>query len=390
MLKMTPRERFWKTVNFEEPDRVPIQITGCSATSIAPVRDGYGPYGYDALCRFLKIKNFEDPYGDFGTINLDPRIKVRLHNDFEPVFTGDPGRIKMKENTEKHKMWGFVSVFNNGVTYFPDNLAPLKDKTSIKDIEKYEFWPDPDDPVYYDGVKEAAKKLKEDTQYVVIGDSGYAGIIDFTYHWLRGYSNWLSDPIMYPNFYIALKNKIAKISIEISKRFFSEVGEYIDMVDYHSDQGTQEGSMFSDNYYRKWIMPWQKKWVDSIKPLTKGKFFIHSCGSIYELIPSMIEAGFEIINPLQPLAKNMEPWRLKKSFYRKCVLHGGIDLQRLLPYSTVDEVVEGIKELIRVLAPGGGWIATVANNIPQDCPPENIYAAFDTVYKYGRYPINNY
>ncbi len=388
MDEMTSRERFWKTVNFEEPDRVPIQMTGCSATSITPVRDGYGPYGYDALCRYLDIKDYEDPYGDFGAINLDPNIKEKLHNDFEPVLVGDPGRTNIDPDTEKHNMWGFVSIFHNGVTYFPDDMVPFKNSTSIKDIDTYEYWPDPDDPVYYEGVQEAAKKLSEDTQYVVIGDSGYASTIDFTYQWLRGYGNWLSDPLMNKDFYIALKNKIADISIEISKRFFSEVGGYIDMVGYASDQGTQDGPMFSANYYREWVMPWQKKWVDAIKPLTKAKFFIHSCGSIYDFIPGYIEAGFDIINPIQPLAKNMEPWRLKKEFGDKCVLHGGIDLQKLLSKGTVDEVVKGVKEVIKILAPGGGWIAGAANNIPQDVPPENIYAAFETVYKYGRYPIH--
>ena len=388
MSEMTPRERFWKTVNFEEPDRVPIQITGCSATSITPVRDGYGPYGYDALCRFLNIENYEEPYGDFGTINLDPTIKKKLYNDFEPVLVGDPGRIKINEKTEKHKMWGFVSVFHNGVTYFPDELVPLKDKTNIKDIEEYEYWPNPDDSVYYEGVKNKAKELYENTSYVVIGDSGYASVIDFTYQWLRGYGNWLSDPLIYPDFYIALKNKITDISIEISKKFFYEVGKYIDMVNYCSDQGTQEGPMFSNEYYRKWVMPWQKKWIDSVKMLTKGKIFLHSCGSVYEHFPSLIEAGFEIINPLQPLAKNMEPWRLKKEFYGKVVLHGGIDLQRLLPGGSVDDVVKGVKDLIKTMAPGGGWIAAAANNIPQDVPPENIFAAFDTIYRYGKYPID--
>ena len=198
----------------------------------------------------------------------------------------------------------------------------------------------------------------------------------------------MSDPYVYPEFYIALKDKITDISIELSKRFFSEVGKHVDMICYYADMGTQQSAFFSVEYYRKWIMPWQKKWCDAIRPLIKAKIFLHSCGSIYYLIPSLIEAGFEIINPLQPLAKNMEPWRLKESYYGKCVLHGGIDLQRLLSQGTVDEVVEGVKKVIKELAPGGGWIAAAANNIPQDCSPENICAAFDTVYKYGKYPIN--
>ena len=160
------------------------------------------------------------------------------------------------------------------------------------------------------------------------------------------------------------------------------------MISYYEDMGSQNSSFFSVDYYRKWIMPWQKKWNDTIKQVTKAKRWIHSCGSIYNLFPSMLEAGFEVINPIQPLAKNMEPWRLKKDFYGKAILHGGIDLQQLLRQDNIDEVVRGVKELIKILAPGGGWIAAGANNIPRDVPPENIFAAFDTIYKYGKYPIN--
>lgn len=390
-MEMTPRERFWKTCRFEEPDRVPIHLSGLTA-SIAPVRDGFGPYGYDAVCRYLNITDYEEPIGDFATVNLHPKIKQRCHNDFESVIIGGPDRIKL-ENYEinqgqHHKMWGFYSIMCHGAIEYPESMSPLLNKNSLKDIEEYEFWPDPDDPVFYEGVREKAKKLYEDTQYIVVGDSGLAATIDFTYHWLRGFNNYLSDPYTCPDFYNALKKKITDISIEISKRFYEEVGPFIDMTSYYADMGIQLSAYFSVDYYRKWIMPWQKKWNDAIRPLTKAKRFIHSCGSIYELMPSIIEAGFEIINPIQPLAKNMEPWRLKKEFKGKVVLHGGIDLQKLLRSNNVDEVVKGVKELIKVLAPGGGWIAAAANNIPQDIPPENICAAFDTVYKYGKYPIN--
>jgi uroporphyrinogen decarboxylase len=289
MSEMTSRERFWKTVNFQEPDRVPIQFTGM-ASSIASVRDGFGPYGYDAVCRYLGIKDYEDPIGDFGAINLHPVIPERAHNDFALVVIGDPGRIKLPDydvnHAERHKTWGFHTIMHNGTTAFPDELTPFYNKTSIKDIEEYEFWPDPDDPVYYEGVREKAKKLHENTQYAVIADSGYAALIDFVYNWLRGFANWLSDPYEYPEFYIALKNKITDISIEISKRFYSEVGPYVDLTHYYSDQGTQAGATFSVDYCNKWIVPFQKKWNDAIKHLTKAKRFVHSCGSIYHLIPS--------------------------------------------------------------------------------------------------------
>jgi len=387
---MTPRERYWLTCGNKEPDRVPIQFSG-HASSIANIEDT-GLYGYKAICRFLNISDYEEPVGDFGILNLHPKIRERAHDEFQVVNIGDPGRIQLKDyksiQAERHLTWGFYSERRSNHFCFPTEKMPFLDKTSPKDVDQYDFWPDPDNPAYYNNAKEIAKKLYENTGDIIMANSGYTAAIDFIYQNLRGFSNWLSDPYMNPQFYIALKNRITDISIEINKKFYQEIGPYIDMASYIEDMGSQEGPFFSVEYYRKWIMPWQKKWVDAISPLTKARIWIHSCGSIFELLPSMLEAGFEIINPIQPLAKNMEPWRLKKFFYGKAVFHGGIDLQKLLRLNKVDLVVKETKNLIKTLAPGGGWIAAAANNIPPDIPPENIFAAFDTIYKYGRYPIN--
>ena len=388
---MTARERFWRTCQFKEPDRVPIQLSG-HASSLTNITEDIGPYGYEKVCEYLGISDCEEPIGDFGILNLPPKIMERGHNDFRVINIGGPGRIPLKDygknSEERHRLWGFYTLRRNGVIDFPENKMPFINKTSIKDIEEYEFWPDPDDPVFYENIKRNAKKLHEDTGYIIMANGGYTACIDFIYQNLRGFSNWLSDPYTIPDFYIAMKNKITDISIEINKRFYSEIGKYIDMASYIEDMGAQEAPFFSIDYYRKWVMPWQKKMMGAVASLTKAKRWIHSCGSIYDLIPSMIETGFEIINPIQPMAKKMEPWRLKKSFHEKVVFHGGIDLQRLLREPNVDTVVKGVKEVIKNIAPGGGWIAAAANNIPPDVPPKNIFAAFDTIYMYGRYPIN--
>ena len=116
---------------------------------------------------------------------------------------------------------------------------------------------------------------------------------------------------------------------------------------------------------------------------------VHSCGAIYPLIPAIIEAGFEILNPIQPLAKNMEPEKIKKEFGSRIVLNGGVDIQHLLPFCSSDGVKEAVKELIQKMAPGGGWMIAPANNITTDVPPENILALYDAAYEYGCYPIRD-
>ena len=95
----------------------------------------------------------------------------------------------------------------------------------------------------------------------------------------------------------------------------------------------------------------------------------------------------DVLNPVQPLARNMEPWRLKKEFGDKIAFLGGFDIQKLLPQGTVAQIKEGAQKLIQEYAPGGGFIFATAHNIEPDTPPENIVAAFDAAYEYGQYPI---
>lgn len=393
--EMTPRERFWTCAGFKEPDRVPIIFGGVESSIIA----ADGRYGYKALMKHLGIRDYEVPDGDFGAINVDPRLYQRLHSDSRLFLMGDPPRelISLSPLVIRDTMWGNMIryMYAEGalpgdipMATFPDDLAPLRQMERLEDIDSYKYWPDPNDPVYYEGAAEQARKLYEENDYVIYGVPGYAGSIDVVYTFLRGFDNWLTDPYVRPDYYRKLKEKITCLSIEITVKWLKEVGAYIDIVDYDGDMGTQEGPLFSPEHYEKWVQPYQKRWVDEVKKATKAKIQLHSCGSIYKLIPAIIETGFDMLNPLQPLAKDMEPERLKKEFGRKIILCGGVDIQRLLPFGTKEEVEEGVKELIRTMAPGGGWMIAPANNIPPDVPPENILAMYDTAYEYGRYPIN--
>jgi len=100
----------------------------------------------------------------------------------------------------------------------------------------------------------------------------------------------------------------------------------------------------------------------------------------------LIEIGVDILNPVQPLAKNMEPWRLKKEFGKDIVFFGGLDIQQLI-YKPIEEIRTGVKELIKMYAPGGGYIAGTSHNIEPDTSPENIVAMYEAVLEYGQYPI---
>jgi uroporphyrinogen decarboxylase len=114
--------------------------------------------------------------------------------------------------------------------------------------------------------------------------------------------------------------------------------------------------------------------------------FLHCCGSIYRLIPHFIEAGIDILNPVQTSAANMDPARLKREFGDRLVFWGGgCDTQRVLGCATPDEIRGHVKERLEILSPGGGFVFNQVHNIQANVPPENILAMFDAAYEFGSY-----
>jgi uroporphyrinogen decarboxylase len=123
---------------------------------------------------------------------------------------------------------------------------------------------------------------------------------------------------------------------------------------------------------------------DYVKKHSQMHTFLHSCGSIYKLMPDLIEAGFEILNPVQINAREMEPERLKKEFGRDVTFWGGgADTRFVLNQGTPAQVKEHVKHLLRVFAPGGGFVFNTVHNILPDVPPQNIVAMFEAIGEFN-------
>ncbi len=125
--------------------------------------------------------------------------------------------------------------------------------------------------------------------------------------------------------------------------------------------------------------------IELIRRYTDAKIFFHSCGSVVELIPDMIDMGIDILNPVQVTSKGMDPALLKKRFGKDLVFWGGVDTQKTLPFSTPEEVREHTKSLIEILAPGGGFVFSTNHNIQSGTPPENLMEMYRTVSRHGAY-----
>ena len=147
-----------------------------------------------------------------------------------------------------------------------------------------------------------------------------------------------------------------------------------------TDFGTQTGLFCSAQTYRDLYKPFHKAVCDQIHRLTRWKTFIHSCGAVYPLIPEFIDAGFEVLNPVQCSAKGMDPRALKREFGRDLVFWGGgVDTQKTLPFGTPDEVYREVRERIEIFSDGGGFVFNSTHNVQSNVPTENILAMFRAV-----------
>jgi len=155
-----------------------------------------------------------------------------------------------------------------------------------------------------------------------------------------------------------------------------------------TDFGTQRGPIISKATYRKLYFPFHKRVNEWVHEHTSWKTFIHSCGSVEPLIGEFIEAGFDVLNPVQTSAANMEPKRLKEKYGDKIAFWGGgVDTQRTLPFGTPEQVREEVRERIGIFAPGGGFVFNTIHNVQPRVPIANVLALYDAVKKFGRYPV---
>jgi uroporphyrinogen-III decarboxylase len=155
-----------------------------------------------------------------------------------------------------------------------------------------------------------------------------------------------------------------------------------------TDFGAQNGPFISPKTYRDLYQPFHRAVNDWIHEHTAWKSMIHSCGSIYRLLPDFIDAGFDVLNPVQTGAAEMDPHRLKAEFGDQLVFWGGgIDTQKTLPFGDSETVAQEVHERIRTFGPGGGFVFNPIHNVQSGVPVENLLALYRAANAHGDYPI---
>ena len=179
-----------------------------------------------------------------------------------------------------------------------------------------------------------------------------------------------------------------EMQLEYLQNIFDTVGgENVDVIQMADDFAGQYKMLISPNSYRQYIKPLHREMFDYIKAHSAAKIFFHSCGSIRPVIPDLIDAGVDILNPVQVSATGMDPFDLKREFGRDLTFWGGgVDTQNAFDEShTPQEVRENVKRNLEALMPGGGFVFNTVHNIQSNVPPENIMAMWETLQEYGVY-----
>jgi len=200
---------------------------------------------------------------------------------------------------------------------------------------------------------------------------------------LRGWGQFMLDLAVGGAFIEDLIEGIVETQLANLELYLEAVGDYVQIVQFGDDLGMQDRLQMSPEMYQKYLKPGHKRLFQHVHKNSGCAVFLHSCGSIYPLIPDLIEVGVDILNPVQTSAKDMDPQRLKAEFGDQITFWGGgCDTQHVLPNSTPEEIARHVSEHIEIFAPGGGFIFNQIHNIQADIPPEKIVAMFDTALKY--------
>jgi uroporphyrinogen decarboxylase len=376
---MKSRERVAAALNHREPDCVPISMGG-SAHKLTDSR-------VELLKAHFGITG-ESPRRLTGAYlsYSDNRVLDALGTDIRYVHLRPPAGYmsSMKSDGTWVDEWGLTHrVLPGG--YYELGGTPLAD-ASAADVEKYP-WPDPRDPARLVGLKEEVEALYHGTDYAI---GAYrptiSGIFELS-HYLRGMEKLLMDLLRDRAFVDALFWKLAEVLGEYFRAYLDVVGPYVQIVEIADDVGTQGGPMFAPRLYKELLLEKHAYLAGIVKEKApQAKFLLHSCGSVRRFIPYFIEAGFDILNPVQPLAKDMEPAALKAEFGSEIAFLGGVDVQQTMR-GPVEGVRAEVRQRIDELGPGGGFVLAPSHNFGDDVPLENILAFFETAHEYGAYPI---
>ncbi len=411
---MTPRQRVLTALEHKEPDRVPIDFGGHRSSGIAAI-------AYARLRKFLGLPDrpirVYDPIQQLAVIDEDildlfhvdtielgrafaqepeywvdwvlpdgtpcqmPSWAVPERRDNEWVLRGPRGRI--------------LGRMPDGALYFEQCYWPFAEKDNpdmAAEALKDTIWcgiPSPPGPIVegpggLERLQKGARSLRQKTDRAIL--------------YLFGGNLLECGQFLYrnDNFYMLLAgdrpraervlDRLTEAHLANLERVLPVLDGLIDIIVFGDDLGMQTGPQISPKMYRELFKPRHAAMWKRAKELADVKVMLHCCGGVRELLDDLIDAGLDAINPVQISCKGMDPEGLKRDFGRRITFWGGgCDTHQTLAFGTPAQIKEHVRQLIQILAPGGGFVFQQVHNILADVPPENIVAMFEAAYEFGAY-----
>jgi uroporphyrinogen decarboxylase len=412
---MNSRERVLAAINHQQPDRVPVDLGSTPSSGISAI-------AYNRLTSDLGIARQPARVYDVVQQLAQPEMEILDHFGVDVL---DVGRTFNTADTD----WYDITLLDGSAAQYPAWFHPRReadgsytafaadgtpiarmpatgaffDQTCFPYVDGYPTtyddlpaamgkvlwaalvhspWDHAGEPDFWDTLRERALALRQASDRALMLVCGCN-----LFEWgtfLRRVDNFLMDLAEAPDEVERLLDALMEQHIVTLEKACAAVGDVVDIVRLGDDLGMDSGPFMAPETYRRLFKPRHHRLCQYIKTHSTMHTFLHSCGSIYELIPDLIDAGFDVLNPVQTNARNMEPERLKREFGRDVTFWGGgCDTRSVLNLGSPSEVKTHVLDRLRTFAPGGGFVFNTVHNILPEVPSQNIIAMFDAIREFN-------
>ncbi len=326
---------------------------------------------------------------DWYPITMSDGQQAFYPNWFHPLQQEDGSWIvKMDDGSTIAKMPQGAPFFDQTcfpyLDGYPDDFKtlPVEMNKVLWSAMVHSPWDHAGEPDFWQQLRERTLLLREQSDRALMVVCGCN-----LFEWgtfLRRIDQFLMDLFLDQKNVEALLDKLMEIHLSTLEKVCTSVGDIVDILRFGDDLGMDSGPFMDPSIYQKLFKPRHRLLCDYVKKNSQMRTYLHSCGSIYKLIPDLIDAGFEVLNPVQTNCADMEPERLKREFGRDVTFWGGgADTRHVLNRATPGEVKLHVLERLKIFSPGGGFVFNTIHNILPEVPSENIVAMFEAVEEFN-------
>ncbi len=412
---MTSRERILAAIEHRQPDRVPVDLGATASSGISAI--GYGNLKrhlglaagrtrvYDVVQQLAQPEDFILDRFAIDVVDVGRAFDTRDSDWYDmQLADGQAAQYPVWFHPERQADGSFIARHRDGTdiahmpaggTFFDQSFFPYLDgyPDDYRDLGAamskvlwsalaHSPWDHAGEPDFWQQLRQRTLALRQSTDRALL-----IGVGCNLFEWgtfLRRLDNFLMDLYTEEDQVHALLDALMERHLAGLAKVCEAVGDVVDIIKFGDDLGMDSGPFMSPEVYRKFFQPRHAQLCTYTHRHSKAKTMLHSCGSLYELLPDLIAAGYDIINPIQTNCRDMEPERLKREFGKDvCFWGAGCDTRAVLNRGTPAQVREHVKQRMGIFAPGGGFVFNTVHNILPEVPPQNILAMYAAVAEFS-------